>query len=237
MGHGFTWVGLIPGVSERGLGHVLTSAAVFVLLLILGILFYRRTRHTEDALLPTPHIGLRSIFGAINDMLIGLCQNIIGPGGEKYLPLVGTIFYYILGCNLLGLLPGVLPPTDNLFTNLACAAVVFLATHYYGLKSGGIGYLRHFLAPVSGLFGILLSFLFLPIELTSHLFRPLSLSLRLFGNMTGDHTVLEIFSRLVPIGVPVIFYGLGLVVCVLQAFIFSLLTMVYIAGAVEHESH
>ena len=115
--------------------------------------------------------------------------------------------------------------------------MVFIATHLYGFKEGGVKYLKHFLAPVGGLFGIFLSMLFVPLELASHMFRPVSLTIRLFGNMTGDHTVLEIFSSLVPFGVPVVFYMLGIIVCLLQAFIFALLAMVYIAGAVEHEAH
>ncbi len=234
MSHGFTWFSLIPGVKEHHIDHVVSSAFVAGLLILGGVLFYRRARDTDACLLPPRKISLSGVFGAINDFLIDMCRSIIGPGGERYLPIVGSIFYYILGCNLLGLIPGFSPPTSNVFTNFAVAFVVFVSTHFYGAKAHGIGYLKHFLAPVGGLLGIMLSFLFLPLELISHIFRPISLTVRLFGNMTGDHTVLEIFSNLVPIGVPVFFYLLGLMVCTLQAFIFAVLAIVYIAGAVEH---
>jgi F-type H+-transporting ATPase subunit a len=99
-----------------------------------------------------------------------------------------------------------------------------------GLKENGVGYLKHFLGPL-----IWLAPLLLPIELISHMVRPASLGLRLAGNMTGDHTVLGIFLNLVPIGVPMVFYVLGLFVCFLQAFVFSLLSMVYISMATAHD--
>jgi len=110
------------------------------------------------------------------------------------------------------------------------AVVIFLSTHYYGVKEHGIAYFKHFLGPVWWMAPIML-----PIEIVSHLARPLSLSLRLFGNITGDHLVVGIFLGLVPFVVPSIFYGLGVFVSFMQAFIFTVLSMIYISGAVAHE--
>jgi F-type H+-transporting ATPase subunit a len=160
----------------------------------------------------------------------GLVDQVMGHGSQKYVPLIGAIFVYILFNNFFGLVPGVTPATENLNTTLAAGLSVFVLYNAFGLKENGIGYLKHFLGPL-----IWLAPLMLPIELISHLVRPASLGLRLMGNMTGDHTVLGIFLNLVPIGVPIIFYVLGMFVCFVQAFVFSLLSMVYISLATAHD--
>ena len=143
---------------------------------------------------------------------------------------MGALFIYILFSNLLGLIPGFLPPTDNLNTNVACALTVFIFYNYQGFKAHGFAYLKHFMGPIWWLAPIMVV-----IEVISHLVRPASLSVRLFGNISGDHLVLGIFSSLVPIGVPVIFLFLGLFVSVIQAFVFTLLSMVYISLATAHD--
>ena len=157
-------------------------------------------------------------------------KDIIGPQAEKYFPLIGSLFVFILFCNLLGIIPGFLPPTSNIYTNAACAIIVFIYYNYQGFKEHGIGYLKQFAGPL-----IWIAPLMFLIEILSHLFRPFSLSVRLFGNIFGDHTVLSIFSDLIPLIVPVIFLILGLAVALIQAFIFSALSAVYIGLAVSHE--
>ncbi len=132
----------------------------------------------------------------------------------------------------MGLIPGFLPPTDNLNTNVACSLTVFLFYNYHGFKAHGFGYIKHFMGPV-----IWLAPLMFVIEVISHLVRPASLSVRLFGNIAGDHLVLNIFSHFVPLGVPVVFMFLGLFVSFIQAFVFTLLSMVYISLATTKESH
>jgi len=133
----------------------------------------------------------------------------------------------------LGLIPGFLPPTDNINTNLAIALTVFVYYHIMGIKAHGVkNYLKHFMGPI-----LWLGPLMIVIELIGHCVRPISLSLRLFGNITGDHLVLGIFSGLVPILVPVVFMALGLFVSFIQAFVFSLLSMIYINLATAHEEH
>ena len=143
------------------------------------------------------------------------------------------LFTVVFTNNLIGLLPGFLPPTDNFNTTLALGIFVFLYYNYQGIRAQGIvGHIKHFMGPVW-----YLAILIFPIELISHTVRPLSLGLRLKGNMEGDHLVLSIFSGLVPYIVPIPFYVIGLFVCFMQAFVFTLLTMVYISLATAHHDH
>jgi F-type H+-transporting ATPase subunit a len=160
----------------------------------------------------------------------GQLRAIIGPTGDKYITLIGGLFIFIFFCNIIAIVPGFVPATDNLNTNLAMSLMVFVVYNYYGFKEHGISYLKQFAGPI-----LWLAPLMFLIELLSHLFRPMSLSIRLFGNMFGDHMVLGIFSDLVPLVIPVIFMILGIVVSTIQAFVFAVLTTVYIALAVSHD--
>jgi F-type H+-transporting ATPase subunit a len=128
------------------------------------------------------------------------------------------------------MIPGLLPPTDNLNTTFALGAFVFIYYNYVGIKSSGLAYFKHFLGPV-----LWLSPLILVVEIASHVFRPISLGLRLRGNIMGDHVVLGIFNDLTPYVIPVVFYGIGLFVCLIQAFVFCLMTMVYISLSATHD--
>jgi len=151
---------------------------------------------------------------------------------QRYLSLIGTLAFFIFFSNVLGLIPGFAPPTATLKTNLAIAGFVFVMTHVLGVREHGIKYFKHFLGPV-----LWLSPLMLAIELISHIARPVSLSLRLMGNILADHKVVFSFFTLVPILVPVPFLLLGVLVCVIQTLVFVILTMVYISMAVAHEEH
>jgi F-type H+-transporting ATPase subunit a len=147
----------------------------------------------------------------------------------------------------MGLLPGFAPPTGNLNTTLGLALVSFVGYNVIGVREQGVGYFKHFIGPMTALpgGGWLTKFAFIPVllisaafffilEVFSHGFRPVSLSLRLFGNMMGDHQVIEAFTNLTKIVVPVAFYALGTLVAVIQAFVFTLLSMIYVALAVSH---
>ena len=153
----------------------------------------------------------------------------MGEHGKYFLPLLGTLAFFIFFSNISGQIPGFVPPTSNLNTTAACALIVFFTTHIYGFKANGMKYLKHFLGPVWWL-----SPLMLPIEIIGHLARPLSLSMRLFGNIFGDHTVLAVFMLLVPLIVPLPMLLLGIFVAIVQTFVFMLLSMIYIGGAIEH---
>ncbi|MBY0452853.1 MAG: F0F1 ATP synthase subunit A, partial [Bdellovibrionaceae bacterium] len=132
----------------------------------------------------------------------------------------------ILFNNLIGLIPGMTPATENFNTTFAFGVFSFIAYNFIGVKHGGMGYLKHFLGPV-----IWLAPLMLAIELLSHFLRPLTLGLRLANVMTGDHTVLTVFLGLFPVGPAIPFYAMGLLVSTIQAFVFTLLSMVYVALA------
>ena len=155
----------------------------------------------------------------------------MGPEGRKFFPLIATLGIYILTSNLLGLIPGFESPTANLNTTVSLAIVVFAMTHIVGIRVHGIKYLKQFMGPVWWLTPLML-----PIELISHLSRPLSLSVRLFGNIMGEDIVLAVVLLLVPLLVPLPVIVLMIFTSCIQTVVFMLLTMMYIAGAME-EAH
>jgi F-type H+-transporting ATPase subunit a len=176
---------------------------------------------------------MRNVFEVLADTVLGLMAGVIGEkAAKKYLPLVGTLFLFILFSNLLGLIPGFLPPTSTLKTNLAMSVLVFLLSHVFGVREHGLKYFKHFLGPIWWLAPLML-----PIELISHIARPVSLAMRLMGNIVGDHTLVLVFFGIAPFLLPLPFMVMGVLVCVVQAVVFSLLATVYIGQAVAHEDH
>lgn len=213
--------------------HVITSGVVAPIITILSVIVWRKLRNTEANLIPEKRPSLVGIIAFAAEGILGLMRSIMGERADRYFPLIGSLFLYILISNLLGAIPGMVPPTDNINTNFACAAVVFVYYNVMGIREQGFkNYFKHLAGPI-----IWLAPLIFTIELISHLVRPASLSIRLFGNITGDHLVLEMFSTLVPVGIPVIFLGLTVFVALIQAFVFTLLSTVYIALATEHAEH
>lgn len=180
--------------------------------------------------------GVQNVVEVIVEFFLNLAETSIGHMGRHFFPLIGTIGIYILVCNFLGLIPGFEAPTSNLNTNAAMAIPVFLATHYYGLRLHGLGYIKHFVGPMRSIVALPLMVLMFVIEGIGHIARPLTLSVRLFGNMIAKHMILLILGILVPWIVPTAILGLGVLVSVIQAFVFALLTTLYLAGAVE-EAH
>jgi F-type H+-transporting ATPase subunit a len=167
------------------------------------------------------------------DGILSFLSGIIkhGVGARPVLPLLGTYGLFILFLNLSGLIPGFNPPTDQFNVTIAFAVIIFVLTHYLGIKQNGSHYIKQFLGPMPVLVPLML-----PIEIISHLVRPLSLSIRLFGNMTGDHKVVLIFSAILAVGLPIPFMGMGILVSVLQAFVFVLLSAIYFEMAMS-EAH
>lgn len=211
--------------------HIASAALVAITLIVLGAIAHQKLKKTEKRLIPSTRLTIAGIFDAAGEAILKFIEGVMGDRAMKFLPLIGTLFLYIFFCNLLSLIPGFLPPTDNINTNLPCALTVFFYYHAVGIKEHGLfKYLKHMTGPI-----IWLAPLMFAIELISHCVRPISLSVRLFGNITGDHMVLGIFSDLLPQFVPVIFLFLALFVAFVQAFVFSLLSTVYIALATEHE--
>lgn len=178
--------------------------------------------------------GLQNFMELIIDFLYGQSRANIGSKfAEKFLPLLGTLFLYILVCNLFGLIPGFESPTGNLNTNAAMAVPVFFIYQFYGFKVHGLKYLEHFLGPIRSIYAIpFMAFMFI-VEWISHLARPVTLSVRLFGNMMSKHLLLMVLGVLTPLLVPTLVLLLGTAVSFIQAYIFMILTAAYIGGAVE----
>lgn len=231
--HGFNWFALISDrVSEHNI-HVITAVFVLLLLTFAALWVRRRLLRVEQALIPADHLTLTNIFEVLVESILNLMEGIIGPTARRHFPLIATVFIFIFTCNLLGLIPGFLPPTANINTNLAMAFCVFIYFNAMGIKEHGwVNYFKHFAGPLWWMAPLILL-----IELFGVAIRPITLSLRLFCNINADHLVLGIFSGLVPIIVPVVFMILGIFIAFVQAFVFTLLSTIYIALATAHEEH
>jgi F-type H+-transporting ATPase subunit a len=222
------------GDSNFTLAHVFGALLVFAFVVV-GALAYRGAvaRGGDDAIVPPPRFSLRNLVEMFTDAVLGIAEGVMGAkNARRFLPLIGTLAFFIFFSNCLSLIPGLIPPTSTLKTNVALALSVFLLTHIYGVAEHGPKYFKHFLGPM-----LVLAPLMLPIELVSHVARPISLSLRLLGNIAADHKVVSAFFVLVPLLLPVPFLILGVLVAIVQTLVFCLLTMVYIQGAVAHEEH
>lgn len=224
------WIAHHLGFHMHGYVDLWTALVVVLLLTTMAVIVWRRVRAPQAYVVPDGNISITNFFDVAVEAVAGMMDDVIGPNGRRYLPLIGTVFFYILFSNLIGLIPGMGSPTTSFSMNLTIAAVVFVTYHYLGIRAHGVAnYLKHFMGPM-----LFIAPLIFTIEIVSHMFRPLTLSLRLLGNMSADHSVLAAFTEVVPLGVPIIFLAFGTFVCLVQAFVFSLLSMVYIALAEAH---
>jgi F-type H+-transporting ATPase subunit a len=193
---------------------------------LIGLALFLRTRLSVD----NPG-KLQIVFEDAVGGLRGMLSDVVGPLGPNYLTLAGTIGIFILFCNLIGLIPGLMAPTSSINVTLGCALTVWIYYHINGVKVQGLGaYLKHFAAPPGA--PLFIAPIMLPIEIISHFSRVLSLSLRLFGNIFGEELVILILFSIVPFIVPLPMMFLGLITSSLQAYIFVMLTMIYLGGAV-----
>jgi F-type H+-transporting ATPase subunit a len=172
--------------------------------------------------------GFQNFMEVILDGINKLLVDTMGHEGKRFFPLIATLGLFILSSNLLGLIPGFESPTSNLNTTVSMAIVVFAMTHIVGVQIHGIKYIKQFLGPIWWLIPLML-----PIELISHLSRPVSLSIRLFGNIEGGHIVLLVLAMLVPLLLPLPILVLKIMISIIQTLVFMLLSMMYIAGAME----
>jgi F-type H+-transporting ATPase subunit a len=198
---------------------------LLVFLFLVAVFALVRTRLSVD----NPG-GLQHVFEGAHGFVEGQSQEIIGHHSERYTPFLMTLTFFILISNLLGLIPGFESPTAVPVVPLGCAVCAFVYYQSQGFRQHGIAYLKHFMGPMWWL-----AIIMIPIEIISHLARMLSLTVRLYANMFAGDMVTWVFFSLVPIGVPIIFLGLHLGVSLLQTYIFILLTMVYLSGAVAEE--
>ncbi|ABK98230.1 F0F1 ATP synthase subunit A [Pelobacter propionicus] len=210
-------------MSEAGADAVAYTWLIMLLLLLFSFLATRALKMIPCGL----QNFMEVVVGGVENMIV----ETMGEHGRPYFPLVATVGLFVLVSNLIGLIPGFFPPTANINTTAACAIVVFIATHVVGIKRHGIGYIKHFCGPILWLAPVMFF-----IEVIGHLSRPLSLTLRLFGNMNGHELVLIIFFGLAPFLVPLPMMLMGVLVSFIQAFVFMLLTMIYIQGSLE-EAH
>lgn len=263
MPHGESWFSFLPGyeslkhwVSETfgpsfmehdptlRVQHVLAYGAVVLFLVGVGLYVSRRLKNPEANILPEGKVTFYGFIEAIVGATYSMSADLMGPKPAKYfLPLVGACALVIFFSNALGLIPGFLPPTDNLNTTFAMAMVIFVVTHWYGVKEHGfVKYFGHFFGPkVPWWIAWFINPLMFFIELISHVVRPITLAIRLMANMTADHLVLGIFvglfasMGLVLLPVPVVFYVLGCLVVTVQTLVFCLLSVIYITLAIQHE--
>jgi len=238
LGRSWTWE--VFQSTHFEITHILFALLVLLVLGASAIAYSSTvTRLGDAAVLPSPRINLRGLMEGIADIVFGLVEGVMGDKkARKYIPFLGTFFFFILLSNLVSLIPGFRAPTDTLKTNLALSGLVFLATHVLGIKEHGLHYLEQFTGhlPLKSPLIVLVPFMFV-IELISHIVRPVSLAVRLMANMFADHMVALVFFTLVPILLPVPFLLMGVFVSVVQAVVFTLLSAVYIGMAVAHEEH
>ena len=229
MEHGFSWVQQIPGLAMLE-PHTSTALLVMLGLLLFAFRARQQLNAVTDPVVPDPGFSARNIAEVLTEFISNLSESVIGHDGPKYVPLFASLFVFILGSNLIGLIPGFTPPTDNFNVTLALGVVSFVAYNFYGVQAHGLAYLKQFVGPL-----VLLAPLMIVVELFSHMFRPASLAIRLYGNMFADHLLLGIFTDLTKLVIPVVFYVLGSFVSLVQALVFTLLTMVYVGLAISHD--
>lgn len=225
-------------MEQEGSPWLLLAMSGFVIL-ALAVISILATRRLQKIPQTTTQGLVELVVSSLNNFVVG----IIGPGGERYTPFIGTIFIYVLSMNLLGLIPGFKAPTSNLSITIAMALTVFVMYNYYGIREvGALKYLKHLLGEP-----LWLAPLMLPIHIIGELARPLSLSIRLFGNIFGEETILVILAgmsfalwRIHGIPVVALPYQFPMMVFAVftsfvQALVFTMLSTIYISIAVSHE--
>ena len=201
--------------------------AMEILVLGLLLLFFGLVRISLNVENPGP---IQQIAEMLHGFVSGQADSIIGPGAQRYVAFTTTVLVFVLLSNLLGMVPGLIAPTSVPTVPLGVALLCFFYYHYHGIREQGAGYLKQFVGPIWWIAPMML-----PIELISHFARILSLTVRLYANMFAGEMVTLVFFSLVPIAIPLVFMGLHLGVALIQAYIFMLLTMIYVSQSVAHE--
>jgi F-type H+-transporting ATPase subunit a len=214
-------------VKPEVIPHNVTHAFLVSIILVVLALMVRGSL----SLVPR---GIQNFVEMMVDAIWKLVDENIGHHWSKTLfPFICTIFLFILLCNFMGLVPGFASATSNVNTNAAMAIPVFLVTHVLGVRVHGVHYINQFLGPIRSLAALPLMILMFFVEVIGHIARPITLTVRLFGNMTGKHIILLVLGIIAPIIAPAVILGLGVLVSVVQAFVFALLATLYLAGAAE----
>jgi len=218
----------LVGIEVHNPEHLIPDYVVMCLIAAAVLILFLGLSSRKFQIIPSK---LQSVLELIIQAFESLLVDIIGESGKKYLPLVATVGLFIFSCNIIGLVPGMMSPTSKLNVTVGCALVVFFYYHWQGIKTQGVfRYLKHFTGPIP-----LLAPLFFPIEVISHFSRPLSLSLRLYGNIFAEELLIVVMASIIPFFLPLPFMVIALLTAVIQAGVFVLLACVYIGGAVAHE--
>ncbi len=209
-----------------------TVTTMWAIIAVLALVSWLATRNLKE--IPGPlQTGAEMAVGALRNFFEGTLGK---EHTRKYFPILGTFFVFIIVCNYSGLLPGAghlkgfAVPTACLSVTAGLGVIAFFTTHVIGIRERGLGhYLASFAKP------LILVVLMLPLNLIEQFIRPMSLALRLYGNMYGEETVTEQLYEIFPIGAPLIMQVLSLIFCLLQAIVFTMLLSIYISEALESE--
>lgn len=250
-----SWLNFVPGfhalehgIESLGPGwlfqdpvHVQHIAAIFLVLLVM-LLFAVSARaglkRADNDILPDGTLTARNMVELMMEGLLNIMQFTMSrEAALRHFWIIGPLAFFILFSNLLGLVPGFLPPTENFNTTFACGTIVFVYYNFDAFRRLGLGHIAHMANPVGEPWGWFLAPLFLPVEIISHCIRPISLSVRLLCNIAGDHLVLSVFVGIFPLLLPIPFVALGLFVALVQVFIFVLLSCVYIGEVEANVAH
>jgi F-type H+-transporting ATPase subunit a len=220
-----TKLGIHVAHPDAPIANTLTLELIVMTVLLLFFIVARLTLSVEKP------GSIQQIAEVVYEFVSSQAEQIVGHGYEPFLPFVTTILIFVLSCNCFGLLPGVETPTANPVVPLGIAILTFIYYNWQGVKAQGpVGYIKHFLGPIWWI-----SWLIFPIEVISHLARMLSLTIRLYANMFASDLLTLAFFSLIPIGIPVIFLGLHFFVSLIQAYVFMLLTLIYLSQATSHD--
>lgn len=204
---------------------------VMGILLVFGFFAGHALKRVGESVVPDEKVSFGSLAEVFVEWIDGFTNDVVQLHEyRKLVPFFGCLFIFILVANLLGLIPGMEPTASDSDLAFALGAISFFYFIFWGFRKRGFGYLKSFLGPLP-----LIAPLMLPIEVADNLFRPFSLGLRLFANMFADHQVLTIFTGLTKLLVPLLFYALGSIVCLIQAIVFAVLSMVYVRLAASQE--
>jgi F-type H+-transporting ATPase subunit a len=217
----------LAGIKVADPLHLIPDFLVMVFFVAVLLIILLGLASRKPALVPR---GRQNIAEMIVQMFEGLIVDTVGPEGRKYLPVVATVGLFVFGCNMIGLIPGFMSPTSKLNVTLGCALVVFFYYHAQGVRAQGLKYFKHFMGPIPALAPLMI-----PIEVISHFSRPVSLSMRLFGNIFAEELLIVIMASIIPVLLPLPFMAVAIFTSLIQSFVFVLLSCIYIAGAVAHE--
>lgn len=243
---------LTPLIEDANWQKFISAILLGTFLILIGKIVsasFKGATSNGDHLIPERKITIAGVFEVFFEQFVAFHDSIVGKEGRKYVPLTAAIFLFIFLANLIGLVPGMPAITTSVWVNVAMALVVFVVFNFEGIKANGVlGYLLHFTGGVLGGGKPKNAFIYVPvlalallifsIEVLSTVLRIVTLNLRLYWNISADHIMLGTFSEMVPQLAPVVLYALGTFVCFMQAFVFTLLSMIYIMLAVQHsEEH